>query len=59
MIYSFQGTNRLFVSLFKDERDREVDTVYYLPKAQIKDYNVFIDRQNFFDQPTKKWSKII
>ena len=25
----------------------------YLPTAEIKDYNVMIDRKNFFDQPVK------
>ena len=28
-------------------------TGYYLPKVQIKDYDVMIDRQNIFDQPVK------
>ena len=26
----------------------------YLPKVEIKDYNVMIDGKNFFDQPVKK-----
>ena len=25
----------------------------YLPRVQIKDYNVLIDGQNFFNQPVK------
>ena len=28
-------------------------TRYYLPKEEIKGYNVMIDDQNFFDQPLK------
>ena len=28
-------------------------TGYYFPKREIKDYNVMIDRRNFFDQPIK------
>ena len=40
---SFQGVNRLFVLLFENEEDRKVHTGYYLPKAEIKEYNVIID----------------
>ena len=39
---SFQGVNWLFVLLFENEGDRKVHTVYYLPKVEIKDYNVKI-----------------
>ena len=39
---SFQGVNWLFVLLFENEGDRKVDTGYYLPKVEIKDYNVKI-----------------
>ena len=28
-------------------------TKYYHPTEEIKDYNVIIDRRNFFDQPVK------
>ena len=48
---SFQGVSRLFVSCFKNENDRTSHSTYYLPKAEIKDYNVMIDGKNFFDQP--------
>ena len=34
-------------------RKVEKNTQYYLPKAEIKDYNVKIDGKNFFDQPVK------
>ena len=50
---SFQGVNRLFVLLFENEVDRKVHTGYYLPKVEIKDYNVMIDAKNFFEQPVK------
>ena len=54
LIYpSFQGLNRLFVLLFENERDRIVQTGYYLWKIKIKDYNIVIDEKNFFDQPVK------
>ena len=48
---SFQGVNRLFVLLFKDDDGRESHKKYYLPTVEIKDYNVMIDGRNFFDQP--------
>ena len=50
---SFQGLNRLFVLSFENEEDRKVHIGYYLPKVEIKDYNVMIDGKNFFDQPVK------
>ena len=43
--------NILFVLSFEDENDRTPDSNYYLPKIEIKDYNVMIDGKNFFDQP--------
>ena len=48
---SFQGVNRLFLLLYQNEDDRKVHTWYYLPKVEIKDYNVMIDGKSFFDQP--------
>ena len=30
---------------------------YYLPKVEIKDYNVMIDGKNFFDQPINSMTK--
>ena len=51
---SFQRVNRIFVLLFENRTDRKVNTKYYIPKVEIKYYNVIIDRENFFDKPTKK-----
>ena len=48
---SFQGVNRLFVLPFENENDRTSHSTCYLPKVEIKDYNVMIDGRNFFDQP--------
>ena len=48
---SFQGVNRLFVLSFENENDRTSHSNYYLPKVEIKDYNVMIDGKSFFDQP--------
>ena len=54
---SFQGVNRLFVLSFKNGNDRISHSTYYLPKVEIKDYNVMIDGRNFFDQPINSMSK--
>ena len=50
---SFQGVNRLFVLLFKDENGQDNYKQYYLPTVEIKDYNVMIDGRYFFDHPIK------
>ena len=55
---SFQGVNRLFVLLFWNENDRKVHTGYYLPKVEMKDYNVMTDGKNFFDLPVKNNMRI-
>ena len=46
---SFQGVNRLFVLSFENEDDTTSHSTYYLPKVEIKDYNVMIDGKNVFD----------
>ena len=50
---SFQGVNRLFVLGFEDDARRTVHDSYYLPIVEIKDYNIMINGENFFDQPIK------
>ena len=50
---SFQGINRLFVLAFENDDDRTSDEEYYLPTVEIKDYNIVINGENFFDQPIK------
>ena len=50
---SFQGVNRLFVLAFENDDDRTSCDEYYLPTVEIKDYNIMIDGENFFDQPIK------
>ena len=45
---SFQDLNRLFVLSFENENSR---TSHYLPKVEIKDYNLKFDGINLFDQP--------
>ena len=53
----FQGVNRLFVLSFENEDQRKSHSTYYLPKVEIKDYNVMIDGRNFFDQPINSMTK--
>ena len=50
---SFQGINRLFVLAFENDDDRRSDDEYYLPTVEIKDYNIVINGEYFFDQPIK------
>ena len=50
---SFQGVNRLFVLAFENDDDRISSDEYYLPVVEIKDYNIMINGENFFDQPIK------
>ena len=47
---TFSNVNRLFVLSFENEDDR---TKYYLPSVEIKDYNVLIDGNAFFELPIK------
>ena len=54
---SFQGVNRLFVLHFENENGRTSHSTYYLPKVEIKDYNVMIDGRNIFDQPINSTNK--
>ena len=50
---SFQGVNRLFVLAFENDNHRISTKRYYLPIVEIKDYNIMINRENFFDQSIK------
>ena len=42
---------------FKNENDRTSHSTCYLPKVQIKDYNVMIDGRNFSDQAIDSMTK--
>ena len=55
---SFQGVKRLFVlaqfiadDAVNDEVDVKDSEKYFLPRREIKNYNVLIDGRNFYDQP--------
>ena len=50
---TFNKVNILFVLSFENEEDRTSFSKYYVPKVEIKDFNVLIDGKSFFDVPVK------
>ena len=50
---TFSNVNRLFVLSFENEVDRTSYYKYYVPSVEIKDYNVIIDGNAFFELPIK------
>ena len=50
---SFQGVNRIFVLAFENDAQRISHNDYYLPNVEIKDYNIMINGEIFFDQHIK------
>ena len=50
---SLQGVNRLFILAFENDTQRTSHSRYYLPNVEIKNYNIVINGENFFDQPIK------
>ena len=50
---TFTKVNRLFVLLFKNKEDRTSFSKYYVPKVEVKDFNVLIEGKSFFDVPVK------
>ena len=46
---AFTKGNRLFVLDFENEKERFSFSDYYVPKVEIKDYNVLIDQKPFFE----------
>ena len=50
---NFQRVNRLFILAFENDKQRTSAKGYYLPNVEIKDYNIMINGENFFDQPIK------
>ena len=52
---SFQGVNRLFVMAYDRADDnratRDGRRKYYLPRIDLRKYNVIIDGRNFYDNP--------
>ena len=53
---SFQGVGKLFAAAYetgdiqRNTNHQHSRRRYYLPRAEIKDYNIFIDGRNFSDQ---------
>ena len=50
---TFSNVSRLFVLSFENEEDRTSFPNYYVPKVEIKDYNIIIDGKPFFEIPVK------
>ena len=50
---SFQGVNKLFILAFEYDTQRTSHSGYYLSGVEIKNYNIVINGENFFDQPIK------
>ena len=50
---TFTNVNRLLVLTFENEDNRTSFSKYYLPKVEIKDFNVLIDGKPFFEIPVK------
>ena len=50
---SWQGMNRLFVLAYLNDNTSIVNShrKYFLPRVEIKNYNIEIDGRNFYDQP--------
>ena len=51
---SFQGVNRLFIMAYNrraNQPDRNSQQKYYLPRIDLKKYNVIIDGRKFYDNP--------
>ena len=51
---TFIKVNRLFVLLFENEEGRTSFSKYFVPKIEVKDFNVLIDRKSFFDVTVKR-----
>ena len=50
---TFTKVNRLFVLSFENENDRTSFSKHYVPKVEIKDFNVLIDGKSFSDAQVK------
>ena len=46
---SFQGINILFILAFENHTQRTSHSGYYLTNVELKDYNIMINGENFFD----------
>ena len=55
---TFTNVNRLFVLTFENEDDRTSFSKYYVPKVEIKDFNVLIDEKPFFEIDLKNKEEV-
>ena len=55
---TFTKVNRLLVLPFENENDRASFSKYYVPNAQIRDFNLLIDGKSFFDMSIKSKEEI-
>ena len=51
--YLIEPSNKLFTLASENDTQRTSHSVYYLPSVEIKNYNIVINGENFFDQPIK------
>ena len=50
---SFQGINCIFILAYEGEAQRTSSKGHYIPNVELRDYNIMINEENFFDQPIK------
>ena len=55
---AFTKVNRLFFLSFKNKEDRTSFSKFYVPKVEIKDFNVLVDGKRFFDVPVKNKEEV-
>ena len=54
---TFINVNILFVLTFENEDNKTSFSKYYVPKVEIKGFNVLIDGKPFFEIPVKNKEK--
>ena len=50
---TFTSVNRLFFLSFENENDRTPFSKHYVPKVEMKDFNMLINGKPFFGIPVK------
>ena len=58
IVPTFNNINSLFVLAFPNEEDRRSFSKYYTPTVEIKDYNVIIDGEPFYEIPIQNKEEI-
>ena len=49
IVPTFKNVHRLYVLAFQNKEDRSSFSKYYTPAVEIKDYNILIDQQPFYE----------